>query len=467
MDMYADGYCLLNHFTGTDPNGDQNLCVTIPVKFFPLLQHLEDVGAIDDIFGTELCIINRDWFTGDSLDTFQRRVLEPDFYLYEQADLLLLLGGIRDACSTGITQWNGRFCLENEALYLQMCQLLNIIGLPFTSRKSSFTIARSGHHPGDLNMIIYEIDLPDHADLGLPTLIADNLDHDGDVDISLPPRETLTKKEQRIVYEPFIVNVLSVDDYYGFELDGNGRFLLKDCVVTHNTTIAKIIGELYKNMGILSPTGVFRVAKREDLVAEYLGQTAVKTKKILESCLGGVLFIDEVYALGPGKKDNDSFSKEAIDTLNAFLSEHSDSFCCIIAGYEDDIKNCFFSVNQGLERRFQWIHRIETYTTKQLAKICLKCVNDIKWKIHDKVDIKFISSIIDENPELFTSFGGDIENFITKCKMAHARRILSLDNPTRNEINKTDMKLAIELMKPNKLNATSEKDDISYKHMYI
>ena len=84
--------------------------------------------------------------------------------------------------------------------------------------------------------------------------------------------------------------------------------------------------------------GIFKIAKREDFVGEYLGQTAIKTKKLLKSCLGGVLFIDEAYALGPGQKDRDSFSKEAIDTLNAFLSENKDNFCCIIAGYENDIK---------------------------------------------------------------------------------------------------------------------------------
>lgn len=266
---------------------------------------------------------------------------------------------------------------------------------------------------------------------------------------------------------PYSINMKAVGkkDYYGFEIDGNGRFVLGNYTVTHNTTIAKIIGEMYKNMGILSADGIFKVAKREDFVAEYLGQTAVKTKKLLESCIGGVLFIDEVYALGPGKKDHDSFSKEAIDTLNVFLSEHSSSFCCIIAGYEEDIKNCFFSVNQGLERRFQWVHRIEKYSIEQLAQMFIKILTDIRWKKDASLTIELITRELNEHKEMFNSFGGDIENLITKCKMAHAKRIINMRNPKKHVITIDDLRLAIELMKPNSL---KEEADLSYVlTMYI
>ena len=145
--------------------------------------------------------------------------------------------------------------------------------------------------------------------------------------------------------------------YYlqGLHKRGEGDYLhtvITGSPGTGKTTVAEIIGNIYKGLGILSEEGSFKIAKREDFVAEYLGQSAIKTKKLLKSCIGGVLFIDEVYALGPGQKDKDSFSKEAIDTLNAFLSEHKNDFCCIVAGYEEEIKKCFFSVNPGLKRRF-------------------------------------------------------------------------------------------------------------------
>ncbi len=215
------------------------------------------------------------------------------------------------------------------------------------------------------------------------------------------------------------------------------------------TTIAEIIGEIYKKMNILSEKGVFKIAKREDLVGEYLGQTAVKTKKLLTSCLGGVIFIDEAYALGPGQKDRDSYSKEAIDTLNAFLSENKDKICCIIAGYEEEIKKCLFSVNSGLERRFQWVHRIDTYSERDLATMCIKKINEIRWETNITVD-KF-EKMIKENKDLFKNFGGDVENFINKSKLSHAKRVFCLNDKFKFTLIEEDCKDAIEMMKKNKL----------------
>ena len=215
------------------------------------------------------------------------------------------------------------------------------------------------------------------------------------------------------------------------------------------TTVAKIIGDLYSNLGILSDKKLFRVAKREDFVAEYLGQTAIKTKKLLKSCLGGVLFIDEVYALGPGESNKDSFSKEAIDTINVFLSENKNNFCCIIAGYEDKIKNCFFNVNPGLERRFQWVHNIEPYSNEQLAEIFYKMVRDVDWEI--LVEKPYLVKIIDKNKELFKHAGGSIETFLSKCKISHAKRVFSLDERHKFVITEDDIDNAFEIINSNKL----------------
>ena len=231
------------------------------------------------------------------------------------------------------------------------------------------------------------------------------------------------------------------------------------------TTIAQIIGEIYKKMKILSPNGTFKVAKREDLVGEYLGQTAVKTKKLLMSCLGGVLFIDEAYALGPGQKDRDSYSKEAIDTMNAFLSDHKDKICCIIAGYEEEIKKCLFSVNPGLERRFQWVHRIDTYTDNDLARMCLKKIDEIKWETN--VDINTFEKIIKDNKELFKNYGGDIENLVNKSKLCHAKRVFCLDEKFRFTLVNKDFDDAIEMMKKNKLVDNKEEEDQPPPSLYM
>jgi SpoVK/Ycf46/Vps4 family AAA+-type ATPase len=214
------------------------------------------------------------------------------------------------------------------------------------------------------------------------------------------------------------------------------------------TTVAQLIAKIYQALGILSKRGHFRIAHRDDFIAGYLGQTAIKTEKLLKSCLGGVLFIDEVYSLAPRDNDRDSFSKEALDTLTAFLSEHKNDFCCIGAGYENDIEDCFFGMNQGLKRRFPWVHRIDKYNPNQLAQIFFKMVKEINWET--AVDLKTVEKIIQHNMELFENAGGDIETFITKCKITHAKRVISLGPEHKFVLTKEDLEEAIEIVKYNK-----------------
>jgi SpoVK/Ycf46/Vps4 family AAA+-type ATPase len=211
------------------------------------------------------------------------------------------------------------------------------------------------------------------------------------------------------------------------------------------STVALIIAKIYQAMGILSKNGPFKIAHRDDFVAGYLGQTAIKTQKLLKSCLGGVLFIDEVYALGPGQEDKDSFSKEAIDTLTSFLSEHTNDFCCIAAGYEKDIQKCFFGVNSGLESRFQWKHTIDPYTSADLAEIFIRKVKEINWDLC--VDRVCIAEIILRNMDMFKNTGRDIVNLISKSKMSHARRVITLDKEHRFILTRLDIEQGIEMLK--------------------
>ena len=211
------------------------------------------------------------------------------------------------------------------------------------------------------------------------------------------------------------------------------------------TTVAKIIGHIYQSMGILSKKGKFKIAYRDDFVAQYLGQTAIKTRKLLESCIGGVLFIDEVYSLAPRNSDKDSFAKEALDTLTAFLSEHKNDFCCIAAGYEDDIKKCFFSMNKGLERRFTWSHKISEYNTEDLAEIFLIKIKHINWDY--SFDKKDLIKMIKDNKERFKYAGGDIETFLTKCKMMHSKRVFSKEITSRFIITLEDLMNTMDYIK--------------------
>lgn len=227
------------------------------------------------------------------------------------------------------------------------------------------------------------------------------------------------------------------------------------------TTIAKIIGKLYQSMGVLSPNGIFKVAYRDDFVAGYLGQTANKTKKLLNSCIGGILFIDEVYSLAPRDKDRDSFAKEAIDTITGFLSEHKNDFCCIVAGYEDEVQNCFFAMNKGLERRFPWVHRIPDYKSGELYQIFMKMIKDSNWDI--AFDEKVLTGLIESNKDFFKNAGGDIETFLTKCKMMHSKRVFNLGKEHKFILTKEDLLQAIEFLKKN----NKSKEDHFILNMYV
>jgi SpoVK/Ycf46/Vps4 family AAA+-type ATPase len=167
---------------------------------------------------------------------------------------------------------------------------------------------------------------------------------------------------------------------------------------TGKTEIAKIIGRIFCNLGILKK-GVFKKVTRSDLVAGYLGQTAMKTKDVINECIGGVLFIDEAYSLGNVEK-RDSFSKECIDTLCEALSDHKDDLMVIIAGYESELKDCFFSYNQGLDSRFTWRFKTENYKSDELFKIFLKKVKDAEWSVEENSKITLENLITSSLREL-------------------------------------------------------------------
>jgi SpoVK/Ycf46/Vps4 family AAA+-type ATPase len=190
------------------------------------------------------------------------------------------------------------------------------------------------------------------------------------------------------------------------------------------TEVAKIIAKIYLAMGILTDD-IFIKATRSDLIAGYLGQTAIATQKIIDSAKGGVLFIDEVYSLGNEDK-KDSFSKECIDTINENLTSLKTDFICIIAGYKEDIQNCFFAYNKGLERRFPIRFHIESYTADELFLIFKKKVREGNWDLDDDKYEPFFENHYKD----FRFFGGDMEILFNNCKVSHSRRIfLTKDTP--------------------------------------
>ena len=214
---------------------------------------------------------------------------------------------------------------------------------------------------------------------------------------------------------------------------------------TGKTEVAKIIGRIFCNLGILKK-GVFKKVTRSDLVAGYLGQTAMKTKDVIQECIGGVLFIDEAYSLGNVEK-RDSFSKECIDTLCEALSDHKDELMVIIAGYESELKNCFFSYNQGLDSRFTWRFKTENYNPEDLFQIFLKKVKDAEWNIEEKSKIN--SKWFEKNMVYFKFFGRDIETLFSKIKIAHGRRIFCKPNTDKKKITFADLEKGFEMFLKN------------------
>ncbi len=190
------------------------------------------------------------------------------------------------------------------------------------------------------------------------------------------------------------------------------------------TEIAKILCKIYRDCGILS-NGEIIQATRADFIGNHLGSTTIKTQKLMERSKGNVLFIDEVYSMGPGVKDKDSFSKEAIDYLTGFLLENYKDFVCIIAGYKEDIEHCFFSVNQGLKRRFYYFYTIENYSYNEMTEMFKMFINSDNIKIN--VTDKDLEIFFKENLKAFPCYAGNLRTLVDKCKVNVTNKSLFSD----------------------------------------
>jgi SpoVK/Ycf46/Vps4 family AAA+-type ATPase len=231
---------------------------------------------------------------------------------------------------------------------------------------------------------------------------------------------------------------------------------------TGKTETAKIIGKIFSKLGILSKK-YFKKVTRADLIAGYLGQTAIKTRDVIKEAKGGVLFIDEAYALGNSEK-RDSFAKECIDTLCEGLSDNKDDLMVIIAGYEDELKNCFFAYNQGLDSRFTWRFNTDDYKYDELFLIFKKKVKDIGWKLHEKINKNWFEDKMD----YFKFYGRDIETLLAKVKIAHGRRVFCLPKEKKLTITLRDLNKGYDMFLDN--DEVKSRKDKSIKdilsHMY-
>ena len=165
---------------------------------------------------------------------------------------------------------------------------------------------------------------------------------------------------------------------------------------TGKTTVARLMGKLLYENNII-PTDKYVETSRSDLVGQHIGHTAIKTRKVLESALGGVLFIDEAYTLAKGGEKD--FGSEAIDEILKFMEDHREDIVLIFAGYTKDMEK-FLEMNEGLRSRIPNVFHFEDYSIEPLYQIGL---NDLVSKGY-KVDVEAYQKLLKNNFERSNDF---------------------------------------------------------------
>ena len=199
---------------------------------------------------------------------------------------------------------------------------------------------------------------------------------------------------------------------------------------TGKTTVARIVGNMYRSLGILSK-GHFIEATRTDLIAEYQGQTALKVKRLIQKAKGGVLFIDEAYSITENDK-SDSYGRECLTELTKALEDYRDDLVVIVAGYDELMKK-FFESNPGLKSRFNYSITFEDYTVDQMFDIFLSYCKNEDYILQESAAEK-LKKYLDkqsEDSENKNSNGRFVRNVFDKIIMNQAKRLSNLSLPTK------------------------------------
>lgn len=199
---------------------------------------------------------------------------------------------------------------------------------------------------------------------------------------------------------------------------------------TGKTTVAKMLGKIYLQLGLLSKGHVIE-ADRSDLVAEYIGQTAPKTKEIIKRAKGGILFIDEAYALARKNDDSKDFGKEAIEILLKEMSDGDGDIAIIAAGYPDEMNN-FLESNPGMKSRFQMFYDFPDYLPKELLLIAEYSTQKRGIKFNEFSKEMMFKKLIDAYRDRDRMFGNAryVNSLIDECKMNMGLRLMQSPNPS-------------------------------------
>lgn len=202
---------------------------------------------------------------------------------------------------------------------------------------------------------------------------------------------------------------------------------------TGKTTVARIVGRIYRQIGLLSK-GHFVEVSRTDLIAGYQGQTALKVKRVIEKSRGGVLFIDEAYSITENDH-SDSYGRECLTELTKALEDCRGDLVVIVAGYSKPMEK-FFDSNPGLKSRFNTFIEFPDYTADELLAIFTRICSRNDYKPTDELKsgvLNYFKETTSEKVENFAN-GRLVRNLFDDIVMNHARRCSVIKNPTRNDL---------------------------------
>lgn len=202
---------------------------------------------------------------------------------------------------------------------------------------------------------------------------------------------------------------------------------------TGKTTVARIVGRIYRKLGLLSK-GHFMEVSRTDLIAGYQGQTAHKVKEVIEKAKGGILFIDEAYSITENDH-SDSYGRECLTELTKALEDYREDLVVIVAGYTEPM-NQFFDSNPGLKSRFNTFIEFDDYNSKELIDILKNMSEAEDYVVTDRAfDVlsRLFEQISGKKESEFAN-GRYVRNIFESMVMNHARRIVQVSNPTILEL---------------------------------
>ncbi|WP_050632240.1 AAA family ATPase [Bacillus andreraoultii] len=230
----------------------------------------------------------------------------------------------------------------------------------------------------------------------------------------------------RTLYKQQIINKRRSKLNPNFVSNQSLHFIFTGNPGTGKTTISRMVAELFKNIGILKKGHLVELA-RPELVAPYVGQTALKTEKVFKSALGGVLFIDEAYALA-----NDQFGEEAINTLIKLMEDHKEDIIVVLAGYEEHM-NQLLQVNPGIKSRFSNVFHFPDYSAEELYAIALHLFHQKGFTLNLEAE-KALQNFIQQSYKFADGNGRYVRNIVEEMIRVQSNRIFNSDYTSDEEL---------------------------------